>query len=125
MGEFTKSLEFTQDQLDEEISNVKKEIEKLYRNIKSVENDFLYPEEVSSKLIESEERSCSNNLSIDGIHETPSETWDLCEENLQNIIMNKLGIEGPVEIEQWHQMGYKQQNKSRPLFAVLANLKKR
>ena len=48
----------------------------------------------------------------------------LCEENLQNIIMNKLGIEGPVEIEQWHQMGYKQQNKSRPLFAVLANLKK-
>ena len=125
MGEFTKSLEFTQDQLDEEISNVKKEIEKLYRNIKSVENDFLYPEEVSSKLIESEERSCSNNFSIDGIHETPSETWDLCEENLQNIIMNKLGIEGPVEIEQWHQMGYKQQNKSRPLFAVLANLKKR
>ena len=44
MGERAKSLEFTQDQLDEELGNVKEEIEKLYPNIKCVEHDLLNPD---------------------------------------------------------------------------------
>lgn len=35
---------------------MKKETEKPYRNIKCVENDFLDPEEVSSKLLELEDK---------------------------------------------------------------------
>lgn len=52
LDQLTKGLEFSQDQLYEEIDIVKKEIEKPYRNIKCIENDFLDPEEVSSKLVE-------------------------------------------------------------------------
>ena len=51
MGESMKSLEFTQDQLDEEIGDVKKKkYKKLDRNIKCVKNELLDPE-VLSKLI--------------------------------------------------------------------------
>lgn len=51
MGESMKSLEFTQDQLDEEIGDVKKKkYKKLDRNIKFVKNELLDPE-VLSKLI--------------------------------------------------------------------------
>ena len=109
MGALTKSLEFTQDQLNEKISNLKKEIEKLDWNIKSIEKDLLDPEEVSSELIELKDRSCRNKPRIDGMQETPNETWDLCEENIENIIMKKIGIEGPIEIERCHRIR-KQQN---------------
>ena len=37
MGELSKSLEFTQSRLDEELANVKKDITKLENNIKSIE----------------------------------------------------------------------------------------
>ena len=49
MGELSKSLEFTQSQLDEELGNVKKDITKLENNIKSIEKDLLDPDDVSAK----------------------------------------------------------------------------
>ena len=49
-------------------------------------------------------RSRRNNLHIDGIHENPNETWDLYREEIQNVIIKKLGIVGPVEIERCHRM---------------------
>ena len=67
-----KSLEFTQNQLNEEI-------EKPNTQIKSVENDHLDQEEVPSKLIELEDRSRRNNFRIDGVQEKSNETWELCE----------------------------------------------
>ena len=48
MGELSKSLEFTQSQLDEELGNVKKDITKLENNIKSTEKDLLDPDDVSA-----------------------------------------------------------------------------
>ena len=60
--ELKKSLQFTQDQLGEELRNIKKEIEKLDGNIKCMENEFLDSDEVSSKLLELEDRCCHNNL---------------------------------------------------------------
>ena len=106
IGELTKTLEFTQEQFDEKISNIKKQ------------------KEISSKLIESEDKSCCNNLYIDGIQETPNETQNLCKEKIQNIIMNKLGIN---EIEQCHRMGCKQQNKSclRTIVCCFSKLKEK
>ena len=72
--------------------------------MKSVEKYLLDPEEVSSELIELKDRSCRNNLRIDSMQEAPHETWDLCEEKIQNIIMKRLGIEGPIEIERCHRI---------------------
>ena len=67
MGELSKSLEFTQSRLDEELANVKKDITKLENNIESIEKDLLDPDDVSAKVIELEDRSRRNNLRIDGL----------------------------------------------------------
>ena len=79
MSELSKSLEFTQSQLDEELGNVKKDITKLDNNIKSIEKDLLGPDEVSAKLVELEDKFGRTNLRIDGLQETPNETWKTWE----------------------------------------------
>ena len=55
--ELTKRLEFTQDQLEGEISNITENIKHLEISTKGIEDDLLDPNDVSSKLIELEERS--------------------------------------------------------------------
>ena len=76
----------------------------LEKNVKDIEEDLLDPEEVSSKLIELEDRSRRNNLRIDGIEEKPNETWEECEENVQQMIKEKLGITEPIEIDRCHRI---------------------
>ena len=71
------------------------------------------PEEVSSKLIKLEDRSHRNNLRIDGIEEKPNETWEECEENVQQMIKEKLGITEPIEIGRCHRIS-KQKKPNRP-----------
>ena len=102
MGELSKSLEFNQSQLDEELGNVKKNISKLENNIKSIEKDLLDPDDVSAKLVELEDRSRINNLRIDGIQELPNETWKTCEEKFQDVLKNNLGFATEVEIDRCH-----------------------
>ena len=46
----------------------------LKTEVKAIKDDPLNADEVSSKLIELEDRSRRNNLQIDGIKEEPSET---------------------------------------------------
>ena len=41
---------------------------------------------VQQKLIDPEDRSKRNNLGVDGILETPVETWEYCEEKLQQVL---------------------------------------
>ena len=62
MDKLSKSLEFTQSQLDEELWRVKKDITKFENNFKSIEKDLLDPDEVSAKLVELEDRSRRNNF---------------------------------------------------------------
>ena len=71
------------------------------------------PEEVSSKLIELEDRSRRNNLRIDRIEEKPNETWKECEENVQEMIKEKLGITEPIEIDRCHRIS-KRKKPNRP-----------
>ena len=82
LNEWSKSLEFTQSQHDEELGSIKKDIIKLENNIKSIEKDLLDPDEIFAKLIELECRSWRSNLWIDGLQQTPNETWKTCEEKV-------------------------------------------
>ena len=43
------------------------------------------PEYVTNKLIDLEDRSRRNNLRIDGISDSRNETWEECEEEIQNV----------------------------------------
>ena len=45
---------------------------------------------VEQKLIDLEDRSRRNNLKVDGTVETPRETWEDCEEKLQEVLQEKL-----------------------------------
>ena len=70
-----------------------------------LEDDLLDPNEVSKKLIEFEDRSRRNNLRFDGLTEDPNETWDDCEQKVQDVLLNKLNIEGNIEIDGCHCFG--------------------
>ena len=59
---------------------------------------------MTNKLIELEDRSRHNNIRIDGIEEEQYEIWDRCEEKVQKVIKEKLGIEDEVEIDRCHRM---------------------
>ena len=113
VSDLKQSLEFTQDETKEEIGNRNTKLKDLEKNVKDIEEDLLDPEEVSSKLIELEDRSRRNNLRIDGIEEKPNETWEECEENVQQMIKEKLGITEPIEIDRCHRIS-KQKKPNRP-----------
>ena len=65
MTEVTKSLEFTQDQLEVETTNIKENIKHFETIIKGIEGDLLDPNGISSKLIELKDRSRRNNLRME------------------------------------------------------------
>ena len=65
------------------------------------------PNDVSSKLIELEDRSRRNNLRIDSIEEIPNETWEDCKIKIQELIKNKLKINEHTEIDCCHQLSKK------------------
>ena len=113
VSDLKQSLEYTQDETKEEIGNINTKLKDLEKNVKDIEEDLLDPEEVSSKLIELEDRSRRNNLRIDGIKEKPNETWEECEENVQEMIKEKLGITEPIEIDRCHRIS-KRKKPNRP-----------
>ena len=84
--EVTKSLEFTQSTLDEELGTVKNDTKKLACNMKELQSDHLDPNQVSQKLIELEDKSKRNNLRIDGLTENTNETWDDYEQKVQEVL---------------------------------------
>ena len=110
--ELTKSLEFTQGEVKEEISCIKDDLNQVKTDLQELGEDVLDPDYVTNKLIELEDRSRRNNIRIDGIEDDQNETWDSCEEKVQKLIKEKLGLENEVEIECCHQMKKKNKDQS-------------
>ena len=97
--QLTKSLKFTQAEVKKEITNIKDNLNQVKTELKELGKHALDPNYVTNKLIELEDRSRRNNIRIDGIEEEQYETWDRCEEKIQKVIKDKLGIEDDVEID--------------------------
>ena len=104
MTELTKSFEFTQDQLEGEINNIKENIKHLEKSIKRIEDDLLDTNDVSPRLIELEDRSRRNSLHIDNIEETLKVTWEDCEIKIQELIKKNLRINEHIEIGRCHRL---------------------
>ena len=68
------------------------------------------PENVEQKLIDLDDRSRRNDLIGDGILETAEISWEDCEEKLQQLLPEKLGLEFPTEIERAYRMSSRQNN---------------
>ena len=63
--------------LEERCENIETELQEFYNNETDSEED----------------RSRRCNLRIDGVTEKEGETWEQCEEEIQNIFKEKLGLE--------------------------------
>ena len=59
---------------------------------------------ITQKLIELEDRSRKNSFRIDGIIETPNETWKECKIKVQEMFKIKMGIEENIEIDRCHRI---------------------
>ena len=121
--EITKSLEFTQGQLNDEIAIVKNDISQVKADMREMENDLLDPYDVSNKLVEMEDRSRRNNLRFDGLVDNSKETWEECERKVQEVISNHLEIEHDVEIERCHRMGKRKGNRPRTIVCSFLRFK--
>ena len=70
--ELTKSLEFTQGEVKEEITCIKGDLNQVKTDLQEL--DVLDPDYVTNKLIELEDWSRRNNIRIDGIEDDQNET---------------------------------------------------
>ena len=88
---------------EHKLADIEHQIEEIY--------DYqIDPEYVEQKVIDLEDRSRRNKLRVDGILGTLGETWENCEEKLQHVFQEKLGLECPIEIERAHRTSNRQNN---------------
>ena len=115
VADLKQCLELTEDvmekklkKLDEKHMNLENQRNELYTN--SLESECFY-----NKLVDLHNRSGRKNLRIDGIAEWSNEIWEHCEEQLQNIFKEKLGLDN-VQIELAHRVRNKQnkEKKAKP-----------
>ena len=95
-------------------------------SIKGIEDDLLDPNDIIWKLIELEDRSRRNNLRIDGIEETPNETWEYCEIEIQELIKDKLKMNEHFEIYRCRRLSRKKnQNRPRTIICRITKFKEK
>ena len=69
---------------------------------------------VTDKMDYLEGQSRRYNLVIDGIEETPGETWTDSEEKVKGVFMEKLQLQGMMEVERAHVQGNLYQGVTEP-----------
>ena len=124
VNDLRKSLEFTQSNLEEKVDNVEKRMEKLQSDTQEIYEYQIDPKYVQDKLTELEDRSRRNNIRIDGIKEMKGETWNDCEEEVQDMFAQKLGLDG-IETECAHRvkLNNRDSNTNRPRTIVMKLLR--
>ena len=72
--------------------------------------------EIGRKLVDLEDRSRRNNLRKLGIKEDPRESWEECENNIYDLLEEKLEIDtSSITIERAHRVGEKSKDKERAI----------
>ena len=105
-----KSIEFTENQLEEKVKNAENKLADIEHRINEIYDYQIDPDYVERKLIDLEDRSRKSNLRVDGILGTPWKTWEDCEEKLQQVFQEKLGLVCSIEIERAHRTSSTQNN---------------
>ena len=92
---------------------INKTVGKIYN---SNDSDFVF-----DKLIDLEDRSRRNNLRIYGIAEPKYETWEKCEEKVDEVYREKLGLDN-IDIESVHRIKRGKNDKSMKPRTIMHNL---
>ena len=100
-----ESIEFTQNDLEEKVVDVEKKISTFEIKMNEMYDYQIDPDyvndslsEMQEKMSEKEDRSCRNNIRVDGVTEEKGETWEDCENKVLEILRDKFEIED-VKIE--------------------------
>ena len=99
MNDLKKSIEFTENVLEEKVQKCQEKAEHLDERIREIYEWQLDPEYVHNKLVDLEDRSRRNNLRIDGIKEKAGESWEDCEAEVEKLFREKLDIEHKIIIK--------------------------
>ena len=106
------------------LKNLKNDV-KTETELQEFYNNQIDPEYVYIKLVDLEDRSRRWNLRIDGVTEKKGETWEQCEEEIQNIFKEKLDLEN-INIERAHRSkGKTSSNKPRTIVCKLLSFKQK
>ena len=84
-------VEFAENQTEEKVNNVENKLADIEHRAEEIYDYQINPDYVEQKLIVLEDRSRRNNLRVDGVLETSGETWEDCEEKLEQVFQEKLG----------------------------------
>ena len=129
INDLKKSIEFTENVLEEKVAKVEQNVCELQGKFKKVEEDVVYmndyiedAENIHNKLVELEDRSRRNNIRIHGIKEHNKESWEECERRVHSMLKDWLDIEN-VEIERAHRTGRKSRSKPRTIVCKLLRFK--
>ena len=119
INDLKKSIEFTENVLEEKVAKVEQNVCELQEKFNKVKEDVTYmndyikdEENIRNKLEELEDCSRQNNIRIDGIKGHNEESREECEKRVHSMLKERLDIES-VEIKRTHRAGRKSRNKSR------------
>ena len=85
MNELKKSIEFTEEVLEEKVQNMHRKVSSLDEKVEEIYDYQIDPDEVEKKLTDLEDRSRRNNLRINGVAEENGEmSWDDCERKVKD-----------------------------------------
>ena len=99
LSNLKQSLELMEDILEEKENDLKPENVKFKTKIKELSEYQIDPDRVNIKLFKLEDHSRSCNLRIGGVRETSNGEWEKCEEYLETLLQDELGIEENIIIE--------------------------
>ncbi|XP_066923006.1 uncharacterized protein [Clytia hemisphaerica] len=125
-----KSLEFTQQLLDDKIkdldqqwnNNLQQKINGLNECIYHTNREAKY---FKDKLRTLEDRNRRNNIRVDGMVENENETWEDSERKVKDMIRAKLGVNEEIVVERAHRIGRKENGKKRSIVCKLQSWKQK
>ena len=79
------------------------------------------PKFVHNKLIDLEDRSRRNNLKIYAVTKMNDETWEKCQEHVEQVFSEKLGLK-KIRVERVHRVKRRKGDKSKKSLAIICNL---
>ena len=120
MDDLKKSIEFTENVLEEKVQECQEKAEDLDERIQEMYEWQLDPEYAHNKLVDLEDRSRQNNLNIDGIKEKVGKSWEDCKAEAEKFFREKLDIEDKTIIERAHR-AKKKTKKPRTIICRLLN----
>ena len=100
INDLKKSIEFTENVLEEKVAKVELNVCELQGKFKKVEENVAYMNDyiedaknIHNKLVELEDPSRRNNIRIDGIKEHNKESWEEYERRVHSMLKERLNIE--------------------------------